>query len=103
MQVILPLFFEKLLSLKELFHYQIELIFQTVDNLVSSLDITSTILDYAGIEALPHMEGESLLPLINNNEVAWRDEIFLESLYTGRSNPFCEGIRNGSTHDGKLC
>ena len=68
---------------------------RTVDNLVSSLDITSTILDYAGVEALSHMEGESLLPLIKNNEVAWRDEIFLESLYTGRSNPFCEGIRKG--------
>lgn len=68
---------------------------RTIDDLVSSLDVTSTILDYAGVEALPHMEGESLLPLINNNEVSWRDEIFLESLYTGRSNPFCEGIRKG--------
>ena len=25
--------------------------------------------------------------------VAWRDELFLESLYTGRDNPFQEGIR----------
>lgn len=34
-----------------------------------------------------------MFPLISNNEVAWRKEIFLESLYTGRSNPFCEGLR----------
>ncbi len=68
----------------------------TISNLVSSLDITKTILDYAGVEALPQMEGESLLPLIKDHEVPWRDEIFLESLYTGRSNPFSEGIRKGN-------
>ncbi len=41
------------------------------------------------------MEGMSLVPLVNEAEIKWRDEIFSENLYTGRDNPFCEGIRIG--------
>lgn len=67
----------------------------TIDKLVSSLDITSTILDYAGLEAPEHMQGNSLLPLIEGIEAGWRDELFLENFFTGRDNPFCEGIRKG--------
>jgi len=78
-----------------------------VDNLVSSLDITKTILDYAGIKAPEQMEGSSLVPLIKNGKILWRKEIFLENLYTGRDNPFCEGIRMGNwkyirMFDGKM-
>lgn len=66
------------------------------DELVSSLDITSTILDYAGVEQPEVMEGKSLRPLINGTQVGdWRKYIFLESLFTLRDNPFCEGIRMG--------
>ena len=68
---------------------------QTIDNLVSSIDITSTILDYAGIEAPEAMRGKSLLPLIDGEGKGWRNELFLESLFTGRGNPFCEGVRMG--------
>ena len=67
----------------------------TVDKLVSSLDITATILDYAGIEVPSEMEGMSLRPLMKGEDIIWREELFLESLYTGRDNPFCEGIRTG--------
>ncbi|MHB0958308.1 MAG: sulfatase-like hydrolase/transferase [Pirellulaceae bacterium] len=66
-----------------------------LDPLVSSLDITRTLLDYAGVAAPEFMEGESLRPLVEGREVPWRDELFLESLYTGRDNPFQEGIRHG--------
>jgi hypothetical protein len=41
------------------------------------------------------MDGRSLRPLVQGKEVPWRDELFLESLYTGRDNPFQEGIRMG--------
>jgi arylsulfatase A-like enzyme len=80
---------------------------KTFDQLVSSLDIPLTILDYAGIEAPEHMEGKSLIPLMANNKLPWREEIFLENLYTGRDNPFCEGIRQGDwkyirMYDGKV-
>ena len=65
------------------------------DELVSSLDITRTILDYGEVEALPFMDGQSLRPLVEGKKVEWRDELFLESLYTGRDTPFQEGIRLG--------
>ena len=68
---------------------------RTVENLVSSLDITSTILDFAGVEPPVEMEGRSLIPLLNGTPVAWRDHLFLENLYTGRDTPFSEGVRKG--------
>ncbi len=64
-----------------------------LDHLVSSLDYTRTILDYAGIEAPPQMEGRSLRPLVEGRDAPWREELFLESLFTLRANPFQEGIR----------
>ncbi|MCG8582876.1 MAG: sulfatase-like hydrolase/transferase, partial [Bacteroidales bacterium] len=67
----------------------------TVDKLVSSLDIPSTILDYAGLKSPEQMQGQSLVPLITGKAKKWRKELFLESLYTGRNNPICEGITDG--------
>lgn len=64
-----------------------------LEQLVSSLDIASTILDYAGIGSLEFMDGASLRPLVEGREVPWRDDLFLESLFTWRDNPFLEGIR----------
>ena len=77
-----------------------------MDDLVSSLDVTKTILDYAGVAAPDFMEGESLRPLVEGNDVPWRDTLFLENLYTGRDTPFQEGIRFGKwkyirMYDGK--
>ena len=68
---------------------------RTVESLVSSLDITATILDYAGLAAPEEMEGRSLRPLVHDEPVEWRKELFLENLYTGRDTPFSEGIRRG--------
>ncbi len=68
---------------------------RTVSELVSSLDITSTILDYAGVHPPEEMEGRSLVPLVRGARIAWRDALFLENLYTGRDTPFSEGIRQG--------
>jgi arylsulfatase A-like enzyme len=64
-----------------------------LDHLVSSLDYTHTILDYAGVTAPEFMDGRSLRPLVEGRDVGWRDELFLESLFTLRGNPFQEGIR----------
>ena len=79
---------------------------RVVDKLVSSLDITKTILDYAGVAAPDFMAGESLRPLVEGRDVSWRDELFLENLYTGRDTPFQEGVRRGKwkyirMYDGK--
>lgn len=68
---------------------------KTVERLVSSLDIPVTILDYAGIQPPVEMSGKSLVPLVKGEKVPWREELFLESLFTLRDNPFCEGIRTG--------
>ncbi len=68
---------------------------KTVDKLVSSLDIPATILNYAGVQVPDEMTGSSLVPLVHGEDVEWRDELFLESLFTLRDNPFCEGIRQG--------
>ncbi len=78
-----------------------------VEELVSSLDITRTILDYAGVEAPDFMSGRSLRPLVEGKTEMWRDELFLENLYTGRDTPFQEGIRRGKwkyirMYDGKV-
>lgn len=64
-----------------------------LDQLVSSLDYPRTILDYAGIAAPTEMEGRSLRPLVEGHSIVWRDELFLESLFTLRDNPFQEGLR----------
>ena len=77
-----------------------------VDELVSSLDITRTLLDYAGIPELDFMSGASLRPLVVGEDVDWRHDLFLESLYTGRDTPFQEGVRSGKwkyirMYDGK--
>ena len=37
----------------------------------------------------------SLKPLLADQPIQWRDELFLENLYTGRDTPFSEGIRRG--------
>ena len=76
------------------------------EELVSSLDVTRTILDYAGVAAPEFMAGKSLRPLVEGKDVPWRDELFLENLYTGRDTPFQEGVRLGKwkyirMYDGK--
>jgi len=68
---------------------------RNIEALVSSLDITSTILDYAGAAQPAEMTGRSLTPLMADEKAPWRDTIFLENLYTGRDTPFSEGIREG--------
>ena len=68
---------------------------KTVTDLVSSLDLTSTILDYADITQPEDMQGRSLVPLMEGENKPWRDVLFLENLYTGRDTPFSEGIRKG--------
>jgi len=78
-----------------------------VEEVTSSLDITRTILDYAGVPAPDFMAGESLRPLVEGRDTPWREELFLENLYTGRDTPFQEGIRRGKwkyirMYDGKM-
>ncbi len=71
---------------------------QVRDELVSSLDLSATILDYAGVEKTKFMYGASLRPLVRGIErvEGWRSGLFLENLYTGRDTPIQAGyVENG--------
>jgi len=46
------------------------------DRMVMNVDIAPTILDYAGISIPDVMQGESLVPLLEQAEVEWRDSIY---------------------------
>ncbi len=61
--------------------------------LVSSLDITVTLLDYAGVKPGQYMTGRSLKPLVRGEklETPWRKGLYLENMYTGRDTPLQEG------------
>ena len=59
-----------------------------VNDLVLSIDVSATMLSYAGIEAPASMQGRDL-----NSDAARRDEVFLESLTVAEGNPFIEALR----------
>jgi arylsulfatase A-like enzyme len=65
--------------------------------LVSSLDLPVTLLDYAGLGPGSYMTGRSLKPLVQGNalESTWRKGLFLENMYTGRDTPLQEGFVDG--------
>ncbi len=65
------------------------------DDLVSSLDIAPTILNYAQIEVPESYQGENLQPLLYDQEDKVRDYIFTENLWsTHFGNPRCESVQD---------
>ena len=59
---------------------------QTDARLVEAIDLLPTFVEAAGGSAQPHrMEGRSLLPLLRDEPVAWRECVFCESDYSGRA------------------
>ncbi|MFK7954526.1 MAG: sulfatase-like hydrolase/transferase [Lysobacterales bacterium] len=62
----------------------------TIDDLVLSIDVPSTILTHAGLPIPQIMQGRALL---SGTRLAPREEVFLESLTTAEGNPFIEAIR----------
>lgn len=51
---------------------------KVVDALVSQIDVLPTIMSAVGERVPSHVEGESLLPLIENPSISWRDHIYAE-------------------------
>ena len=49
---------------------------QVNNELVSNLDFAETLLDYAGVEIPTSMQGMSLVPLLENRSVEWRDALY---------------------------
>lgn len=69
----------------------------TRQELISSLDITKTLLDYADVEPGKYMTGRSLKPLVLGEKLQslWRKGLYLENMYTGRDTPLQEGYVEG--------
>jgi arylsulfatase A-like enzyme len=63
------------------------------DQMVLNIDITPTILNFAGIPVPRQMQGKSLLPLMNTESNNWRDTIFCEHLMDEQEIPNSESIR----------
>jgi len=49
-----------------------------VSELVQNIDIAPTILELAGIRLPEHIDGRSVVPLLEGKNVKWRDEIYYE-------------------------
>ncbi len=49
-----------------------------VQELVSLIDLSPTLLDAAGIEIPEHMEGNSIMPLLRGEKDGWQDDIFAQ-------------------------
>jgi len=69
---------------------------RTIDAMALNLDFAPTMLNMAGVEPPEGMEGESLLPLMNDEAVDWRDEWFFEHHFGENRDypiPASEGVR----------
>lgn len=49
--------------------------------MVLNIDLAPTILDFAGLEIPGHMQGKSLLPLVEDPDMPFREDFFYEHLY----------------------
>ncbi|HBE04328.1 MAG: hypothetical protein A2096_05360 [Spirochaetes bacterium GWF1_41_5] len=56
-------------------------------------DLAPTMLDLAGISIPLSMQGKSLLPLLKDEQVSWRNEFFAEALFDGQNYPRSECVR----------
>jgi len=67
---------------------------KVIDEMVVGQDIPATILDMCGIKTPESYQGKSVLPLIAGKNENWREDIFLENLFTDQGYPRQEGIRS---------
>ncbi len=63
------------------------------DDLVALVDIAPTLLDLTGTPIPKSIHGKSLKPLMQNKEVDWRQEIFLENMMMIQNYPRAESVR----------
>ncbi|MBN1292198.1 MAG: sulfatase [Candidatus Latescibacteria bacterium] len=53
---------------------------RVLNQMALNVDLAPTFLEYAGVEVPAAMHGESLVPLLNGEQVGWRSEVFCEHL-----------------------
>lgn len=56
-------------------------------------DIPATLLEMCGLEVPSTYQGVSMLPLLEGESVDWRDDVFLENLFTDQGYARQEGVR----------
>jgi arylsulfatase A-like enzyme len=69
-----------------------------------NIDIAPTMLDLAGIPIPEKMQGKSLVPLLKNQEVKWRNEFFYEHQFiraTWGHKPYIPGVEGVVTDNMK--
>ncbi len=65
------------------------------DELVLTIDLSATILDYAGAKIPKSYQGESLIPMLEQEKESVRDWLFTENLWSTQfGNPCCESVQN---------
>ena len=64
-----------------------------IDEMVVGQDIPATILEMCGLPVPASYQGKSMLPLIEGKKTDWRQEVFLENLFTDQGYPRQEGVR----------
>ncbi|MEN8118387.1 MAG: sulfatase-like hydrolase/transferase [Bacteroidota bacterium] len=65
-----------------------------IDNISLTVDLAPTVLDLAGVGIPEEMQGESLKPLMNGENVDWRNDFFCENMFMGQNYPRVEGVRS---------
>jgi arylsulfatase A-like enzyme len=66
---------------------------RTEDAMTLNVDFAPTLLDYAGVAVPASMQGRSLRPLVQGENVAWRGEWFYEHQTLPKIIPASEGVR----------
>ena len=68
---------------------------RVLEPMIQNIDVAPTILEAAGIEKPDQMQGRSILPLLQLQEVKWRDKIFYEYYweYDFPQTPTIHGVR----------
>ncbi len=66
---------------------------RVLDAFALNIDISPTMLDFAGVRIPDSLQGRSLVPLVNDERVNWRDYVFCEHLFERHDIPQSEGIR----------
>lgn len=61
--------------------------------LVVGQDIPATLLDMCGLPTPETYQGMSMLPLIEGTDTDWRQDVFLENLFTDQGYPRQQGVR----------
>lgn len=68
---------------------------QRREELVQSIDVAPTILDFASVEIPAAMQGKTMVPLVRGDTIPWRQYAFGENFWsTDFGNPRCDSVRS---------